>query len=196
MKTLLSAGFTFIFKLVWFILLGVVVNTILTFVHFDHIAKLFVGEDLVMGVVTLVTLILFTLVWILMAKKEALFTALFKVVDKSMDELVAFIIDKFVRDDNRDKLGDYTAVLERQPKTVQILLGFFFEKIDFFGEVSKLLKEKNYTNEELKVKMVETTREKELFEEWKPTLWTPFLLLVVNVATIPLVEYLYGLFVK
>jgi len=34
--------------------------------------------------------------------------------------------------------------------------------------------------------MVEKIEEKELFEEWEPTLWIPFLLLVANIGVVVL----------
>lgn len=182
MKTLASAGFTFLLKFIWFALLGIIVNIILTFVYMGNISTLFSGEHVVLGSITLLTVIVFPFIWLFMAKKEAMLSATFKVVDKSMDELVGFIIDKFVTENNKDKLGDYMGILEKQPKITQMILGFFFEKVDFFTDVSRLLQEKDYSNEELKVKMVETTREKELFEEWQPTIITPIFLVLINVG--------------
>lgn len=109
-----------------------------------------------------------------------------KILSQSSGEVVGFIIDNFINENSKDRVGDYMGVLNRQSKVVQIILGFIFDKIDFFGEVSNLLKEKNYSNSELKVKMVEKIEEKELFEAWSPTLWIPFFLLVANIGIVVL----------
>ena len=189
MKTLASAGFAYILKFVWFIFLALAINITLTIVYFSNITALFSGEQILLGVITLTTVIIFPIVWLLSAKSEALLSAIFKVVDKNLDGLVGFIIDTFVAGKNRDKIGDYTGVLKKQSTVTQLILEFFFEKIDFFNDVSELLKEKNYSDEELKVKMVERIREKELFEEWEPSFITPLILSVVNIGIIYGAEY-------
>jgi hypothetical protein len=83
----------------------------------------------------------------------------------------------------------YSFFLSEQSTVTQLILEFFFEKIEFFNDISELLKEKNYTDEELKVKMVERIREKELFEEWQPSFMTPLGLMVANIGAIYLADY-------
>ena len=192
MKTLASAAFAYILKFVWFILLALSINISLLIIYFDNLSSLFKGENISLGVITLVTVILFPIIWLITAKSEALLSAIFKVVDKNLDSLVGFIIDKFVAGKNRDKIGDYTGILKKQSTITQLILEFFFEKINFFNDVSELLKEKNYSDEELKVKMVERIREKELFEEYEPSFMTPLILALVNIGVIYGAEYFLG----
>ena len=192
MKTLASAGFAYILKFIWFIVLALAINITLAIVYFDNLSSLFRGENISLGVITLATVIIFPIIWLVMAKSEALLSAIFKVVDNHLDSLVGFIIDKFVAGKNRDKIGDYTGVLKKQSTITQLILEFFFEKIDFFNDVSELLKEKNYSDEELKVKMVERIREKELFEEWEPSFITPLVLALANIGIVYGAEYFLG----
>jgi hypothetical protein len=189
MKTLASAGLAYILKFVWFIILALAINITLTIIYFENITALFSGGNIWLGVAVLATVIIFPIIWLLTAKSEALLSAIFKVVEKNLDGLVGFIIDKFVVGKNRDTIGDYTGILKKQNTVTQLILEFFFEKIDFFNDVSELLKEKNYSDEELKVKMVERIREKELFEEWEPSFMTPLFLIIANVGVIYLAEY-------
>jgi hypothetical protein len=192
MKTLASAGFAYILKFIWFIILALAINISLVIVYFDNLSALFRGENISLGVITLATVIIFPIVWLVTAKSEALLSAIFKVVDKHLDSLVGFIIDTFVVGKNRDKIGDYTAILKKQSTITQLILEFFFEKINFFNDVSELLKEKNYSDEELKVKMVERIREKELFEEWEPSFTTPLALAIANIMIVYGAEYFLG----
>jgi len=192
MKTLASAGFAYILKFIWFIFLALLINITLAILYFDNLSALFTGENISLGVITLATVLIFPIVWLITAKSEALLSAIFKVVDKNLDSLVGFIIDKFVAGKNRDKIGDYTGVLKKQSTITQLILEFFFEKIDFFNDVSELLKEKNYSDEELKVKMVERIREKELFEEWEPSFTTPLALAIANIVIVYGAEYFLG----
>jgi hypothetical protein len=189
MKTLASAGFAYLLKFIWFIVLALAINITLTIVYFENISTLFGGENIWLGSITLATVILFPVVWLVTAKSEALLSAIFKVVDQNLDGLVGFIIDKFVAGKNRETIGDYTGVLNEQSTVTQLILEFFFEKIDFFNDISEVLKEKNYSDEELKVKMVERIREKELFEEWQPSFMTPFILAISNVGVVYVAEY-------
>ena len=189
MKTLASAGFAYLLKFIWFIFLALAINITLAIIYFDNLSALFTGNNIALGVITLATVIIFPIVWLITAKSEALLSAIFKVVDNNLDGLVGFIIDKFVAGKNRDKIGDYTGVLKKQSTITQLILEFFFEKIDFFNDVSELLKEKNYSDEELKVKMVERIREKELFEEYEPSFTTPLILAFVNIGIIYGAEY-------
>jgi len=184
MKILLKAGLAYILRFSLFLFLAIVTNIILSIVYFDNISSLFHGEHILLGIITLLVVIGFPILWFILAQQEALYASIHKIITQGSGDVVGFIIDKFITEDKKDRVGDYMGVLNRQPKTVQIILGFIFDKIDFFGEVSNLLKEKNYSNDELKVKMVEKIEEKELFEEWTPTLWIPFLLLIANVGIV------------
>jgi len=184
MKTLLKAGLAYILRFSLFIFLALVTNIILSVIYFDNILALFHGEHILLGIITLVSVVGFPFLWFILGQQEAVYASIYKVLSQSSGDVVGFIVDKFITDEKKDKVGDYMGILNRQPKTVQIILGFIFEKIDFFGEVSNLLKEKNYTKDELKLKMVEKIEEKELFEEWTPSLWIPFLLLVANIGVV------------
>jgi len=189
MKTVASAGLAYLLKFIWFIILALVINITLTIIYFDNISTLFGGKDIWLGSITLATVVIFPIVWLISAKSEALLSAIFKVVDTNLDGLVGFIIDTFVSGKNRETIGDYTGVLNEQSTVTQLILEFFFEKIDFFNDISELLKEKDYSDEELKVKMVERIREKELFEEWQPSFMTPLILAGANIGAIYLAEY-------
>ena len=189
MKTVASAGLAYLLKFIWFIILALVINITLTIIYFDNISTLFGGKDIWLGSITLATVVIFPIVWLISAKSEALLSAIFKVVDTNLDGLVGFIIDTFVSGKNRETIGDYTGVLNEQSTVTQLILEFFFEKIDFFNDISELLKEKDYSDEELKVKMVERIREKELFEEWQPSVMTPLILAGANIGAIYLAEY-------
>ena len=189
MKTLASAGLAYLFKFIWFIFLALAINITLSIIYFDNISTLFGGENIWLGSITLATVIVFPIIWVLSAKSEALLSAIFKVVDNNLDGLVGFIIDKFVAGKNRETIGNYTGVLKEQSTVTQLILEFFFEKIDFFNDISELLKEKNYSDEELKVKMAERIREKELFEEWEPSFMTPLILAISNIGILYLAEY-------
>ena len=184
MKTLLKAGLAYVWRFSLFLFLGVVINITLAIVYFGDIIALFHGQNIWLGVIVLATVIGFPILWFVLGQQEAIYASISKVLKESSDEIVSFVVDKFITDDKKDKIGDYMSTLKKQPKTVQIILGFLFEKIDFFTEVSELLKEKEYSKDELKLKMVEKIEEKELFEEWTPTLWTPFLLLIANIAIV------------
>ena len=182
--TLAKAGFSYISRFFIFLFLAIVTNVALAISYFGNITAVISGEGIVLGVITIVTIIIFPIIWFFMAKQEALLGAIFKIVDRGSYKLVEYSVDNFITRDNQGKVGDHLEVLNRQPKVTRIILEFFFEKIDFFGRVGELLKEKDYTNQELKLKMVETIEEKELFEEWEPSFWTPVLLLVVNIGVL------------
>lgn len=188
-KTFASASFSYIVKFVGFIILALSINITLTVVYFENITALFSGNNLWLGIITLSTVIIFPIIWLFSAKTEALLSAIFKIVNKNLDSLVSFIIDNFVAGRNRETLGNYSGILKKQSSITQLILNFFFDKIDFFTDVSELLKEKNYSDEELKVKMVERIREKELFEAWEPSFMLPLFLSLVNIAVIYIAEY-------
>ena len=186
MKAIAKAGLAYLWRFSLFIFLAIVTNIALAITYFGNITALFHGEHIVVGVITLLTIIVFPIIWFISAQQEAIYASIHKVLSQSSGDVVEFIVDKFVDENNKDRVGDYMGVLNRQSKLTQIILGFIFEKIDFFGEISNLLKEKNYSNSELKLKMVEKIEEKELFEAWEPTLWIPFLLLISNIGVVVL----------
>ena len=189
MKTLASAGFSYIIKFIWFIFLALAINITLAVIYFGNISPLFKGENLLLSGISLGVVVIFPIIWLITAKSEALTSAIFKVIDGNLEGLVGFIIDKFVAGKDRETIGDYAGVLENQSTITQMILEFFFEKINFFNDISELLKEKDYSNEELKVKMVERIREKELFEEWEPSIMTPIGLGAVNIGAVYLADY-------
>jgi hypothetical protein len=189
MKILAQAGFSYIFKFVFFIILALATNITLLFLYMENITALFSGNNVLLGTVTLSTIVVFPIVWLFMAKKEAFFSALFKVINESIDDLVAYVIDNFLTNDNQGKVANFLETFDKQPKIAQMILGFFFDKVDFFGEVSNLFKEKEYSDSELKLKMVEIIEEKDLFEDWEPSFMTPLLLLVANIGIVVLANH-------
>ena len=184
MRAIAKAGLAYILRFSLFIFLAIVTNLILAITYFSNITALFHGQDIILGVITLLTIIAFPIIWFITAQQEAIYASIHKILSQSSGDIVGFIVDNFINENSRDRVGDYMGVLNRQSKITQIILTFIFDKIDFFGEVSNLLKEKNYSNSELKLKMVEKIEEKELFEAWSPTLWIPFLLLVANIGIV------------
>jgi len=189
MKTLASAGFSYIIKFIWFIFLALAINITLAVIYFGNISPLFKGENLLLSGISLGVVVIFPIIWLITAKSEALTSAIFKVIDGNLEGLVGFIIDKFVAGKDRETIGDYAGVLENQSTITQMILEFFFEKINFFNDISELLKEKDYSDEELKVKMLERIREKELFEEWEPSIITPIGLGAVNIGVVYVADY-------
>jgi len=184
LRAIAKAGLAYILRFSLFIFLAIVTNLILAITYFSNITALFHGQDIILGVITLLTIIAFPIIWFITAQQEAIYASIHKILSQSSGDIVGFIVDNFINENSRDRVGDYMGVLNRQSKITQIILTFIFDKIDFFGEVSNLLKEKNYSNSELKLKMVEKIEEKELFEAWSPTLWIPFLLLVANIGIV------------
>lgn len=188
-KTLTSAGFSYLVKFIGFIVLGLMINAILAMVYFDNISGLFQNENILLGSITIVTVLLFPMLWLLFGKTEAVSTAIFKVMDGHLESLVEFVIENFLTEGTRDKVGDYGSKLEGQSTVTRFVLEFLFERINFFEEISKLLKEKDYTNKELTVKMCEKIREEAFFEDLEPSLLMPFLLMVVNIGVLYLANY-------
>jgi hypothetical protein len=107
MKTLASAGFAYILKFVWFIFLALAINITLAVIYYQNISPLFRGENILLGSITLATVVVFPIIWLISAKSEALLSAIFKVVDNNLNSLVGFIIDKFVAGRDRDNWGLY-----------------------------------------------------------------------------------------
>jgi hypothetical protein len=150
-----------------------VTNVGLAITYLGDISGLLSGEKTLLGVVTLVTIVVFPIVWFIMAKKTALFVAIFKVVDESIDDLVEFVVDTFLADDNKQKITNYDKVFAEQSKVTQMVLNFFFEQVNFFPQVESLMSQDNYSDVELKQKMIETIEDKEMFEKWEPSSLTP-----------------------
>ncbi|CAA6812110.1 MAG: Unknown protein [uncultured Sulfurovum sp.] len=188
-KTLTSAGFSYLFKFIGFIVLGLIINGVLAMVYFDNISGLFQNNNILLGSITIVTVILFPMLWLLFGKTEAVSSAIFKVMNGHLEDLVEFVIKNFLTEGSRDKVGDYGSKLEGQSTVTRFILEFLFEKINFFEEISKLLKEKDYSDEELTLKMCEKIREEEFFEDLEPSLLTPFLLMVVNIGVLYVANY-------
>ncbi len=190
--TLASASFAYIFKWVLFIVLALGVNIGLALYYFGNITALLSGANPLLGAITLGTVIIFPIIWFLKAKKEALFSAIFKVVNEGLDDVVEFIIDKFLSDDNKETVGNYQEVFKQQSKTTQKILGFIFDKIDFLGEAQRLQSAHNYSDAQLKAKMVAHVEEKDLFDRWEPSLSTPLTLLALNIGIVVVATKLLG----
>jgi len=190
--TLASAGVSYLFKWILFVVLALGVNITLALYYFDNITALLNGSNPLLGAITLATVLIFPIIWLFKAKKEALFSAIFKVVNEGLDDVVAFIIDTFLTDDNRERVGNYEEVLKQQSKITQKVLGFIFEKIDFLKEAQRLQSMHHYSDEELKAQMVKHVEEQDLFDRWEPSGWTPLILLALNVGVVVIATKLLG----
>ncbi|NEW60590.1 hypothetical protein GSY74_04775 [Sulfurovum sp. bin170] len=179
--TLAKASFAYIFRWVLFIFLAIATNI--------WLAINYLGSDGLLGVITMVTVTVFPIIWFVMAKKTALFVAIFKVVDESIDDLVEFVVDTFLVDDNKSKIANYDKVFAEQSKVTQMVLNFFFEQVDFFSQVESLMSQEEYSDGELKQKMIETIEDKEAFEKWEPSMLTPLYLLGVNIGVVVLASH-------
>lgn len=191
-ETLAKAGFAYIFRFVLFILLGVVINVGLALIYFKNFTGFSEIHGVLLGSISLITVVGFPIIWFILAKKTALLVAIFKAVDENKDDLVAYIIDTFLAEDNRSKIADFDQKFSEQSRVTQIILNFFFDRFDFFGDVQRLLSEQNYTDTELKAKMVEELEAKEIYEEWKPSFWTPIVLIIVNIGIVILATRFLG----
>jgi hypothetical protein len=176
--TLAKASLAYILRWVWFILLAIVTNVTL--------AINYIGESGIVGTITLATVIIFPIIWFVMAKKSALFVAIFKVVDESIDDLVEFVVDTFLAEDNKSKIANYDEVFAEQSKVTQIVLNFFFKQVNFFSHVESLMSQKEYSDAELKQKLIDTIEDKEMFEKWEPSIMTPIYLLGANIGIVVL----------
>lgn len=184
MKTLASAGFAYLLKFIGFIVLGLIINIILTVIYFDDIVGLFKQENMLLGSIVLLNVLIFPIIWFVLGQQGAINSAIFKVMDGHLESLVEFVIKTFLTQGSRDKIGDYGSKLEEQSTVTKFILEFLFEKINFFEEISKLLKEKDYTDKELSLKMAEKIREEEFFEDLEPSLMIPLLLIVANIGIV------------
>ena len=184
MKTLASAGFAYLLKFIGFIILGLMINIILTVIYFDDIVGLFKQENMLLGSIVLLNVLIFPIIWFILGQQGAINSAIFKVMDGHLESLVEFVIKTFLTQGSRDKIGDYGSKLEEQSTVTKFILEFLFEKINFFEEISKLLKEKDYTDKELSLKMAEKIREEEFFEDLEPSLMIPLLLIVANIGIV------------
>jgi len=184
MKTLASAGFAYLLKFIGFIVLGLIINIILTVIYFDDIVGLFKQENMLLGSIVLLNVLIFPIIWFVLGQQGAISSAIFKVMDGHLESLVEFVIKTFLTQGSRDKIGDYGSKLEEQSTVTKFILEFLFEKINFFEEISKLLKEKDYTDKELSLKMAEKIREEEFFEDLEPSLMIPLLLIVANIGIV------------
>ena len=184
MKTLASAGFAYLLKFIGFIFLGLMINIILTVIYFDDIVGLFKQENMLLGSIVLLNVLIFPIIWFVLGQQGAINSAIFKVMDGHLESLVEFVIKTFLTQGSRDKIGDYGSKLEEQSTVTKFILEFLFEKINFFEEISKLLKEKDYTDKELSLKMAEKIREEEFFEDLEPSLMIPLLLIVANIGIV------------
>ncbi|CAA6823512.1 MAG: Unknown protein [uncultured Sulfurovum sp.] len=158
-------------------------------IYFDDISALFKSENILLGAITLAVVVIFPIIWIIIGKAEAVSSAIFKVMDGHLDDLIAFVIKNFLTQGSRDKVGDYGSKLEKQSTVTRFILEFLFEKINFFEEVSKLLKEKDYSDKELTLKMSARIREEEFFEDLEPSWMTAFILILANVGIIYSAHY-------
>jgi len=190
--TLASATFSYVWRWILFGVLALGVNIGLGVYYFDNIMGLLRGSNVLLGVITLGVVVIFPFVWLYKAKEEALFSALFNVIHEGVDEVVEFIIDTFLTDDNRTTVGNYHEVLKEQSKTTQRVLGVIFDKIDFLEEAQRLQSEHDYSDAQLKAKMVEYVKSQDLFEQWEPTLFTPLILLILNVGVVVVATKLLG----
>ncbi|HHH20254.1 MAG TPA: hypothetical protein ENK86_07085 [Campylobacterales bacterium] len=191
-STLAKAGFAYLFRFVSFVFLALVINIGLFLVYFDAITALLRGQGALLGIIVLGTVIIFPIIWFVLAKKTALLVAIFKAIDESKDDLVAFIIDTFLTPNNRSKVANFDEKLAEQSRVTRMILTFFFDKFDFFGDVERLMSEHNYNDIELKAKMVEELEEKEVYEDWKPSFWMPVGLIVLNIGVVVLVSRVFG----
>lgn len=166
--TLAKAGFSYIFRFFSFIFLAIAVNVSLALVYFENIASFLSGKGVLIGLITLATILIFPIIWFIVAKKTALLVAIFKVIDESIDDLVAFIIDTFLTDDNKSKVPNFEEILSEQSKVTQHILNFFFDKIDFFGDVQTLMQQENYSDKELKVKWLKPLKRKSYMRHGNP----------------------------
>ena len=176
--TLAKASFAYIFRWVTFIFLAVVTNV--------YLAINYMSESGLVGTITLVTVVVFPIIWFIMAKKTALFVAIFKVVDESVDDLVEFVVDTFLSDDNKSKISNYDEVFAEQSKVTQIVLNFFFKQVDFFTQAESLMSQNNYSDSQLKQKMIDNIEDKDMFKNLEPSIMTPIYILGANIGIVVL----------
>ena len=182
--TLAKASFSYIFRWVSYIVMGLVINIGLVIVYFENISTMMMGEGVILGVITLLTIVIFPIIWFVLAKKTALFVALFKLVDESIDDLVEYVVDTFLTKDNQGKIKNYDEVMKEQSLMAQKVLGYFIEKVDFFKEAERLMAEKTYSDKVLKQKLVINIEEKDFFESLEPSSMNTIYMVVANIGII------------
>jgi hypothetical protein len=183
-STLAKASFSYIFRWISYIILALSINIGLAIVYLENITAMLTGEHLLLGVITIATVVIFPIIWLVLAKKTALFMALFKVLDESIDDLVEYVVDKFLTKDNQGKIKNYDEVMAQQPKIAQKVLGYFFEKVDFFKEAESIMAKKSYSDKELKSRLIANIEEKEFFENLEPSSMNTIYMILANIAIV------------
>ncbi len=183
-STLAKASFSYIFRWISYIILALSINIGLAIVYLENITAMLTGEHLLLGVITIATVIIFPIMWLVLAKKTALFMALFKVLDESIDDLVEYVVDKFLTKDNQGKIKNYNEVMAQQPKIAQKVLGYFFEKVDFFKEAESIMAKKSYSDKELKSRLIANIEKKSFFENLEPSSMNTSYMVLSNIAIV------------
>ena len=183
-STLAKASFSYIFRWISYIILALSINIGLAIVYLKNITTMLTGEHLLLGIITIATVIIFPIIWLVLAKKTALFMALFKVVDESIDDLVEYVVDNFLTKDNQGKIKNYDEVMAQQPKIAQKVLGYFFEKVDFFKEAESIMAKKSYSDKELKSKLIANIEEKSFFENLEPSSMNTIYMILSNIGVV------------
>ena len=183
-STLAKASFSYIFRWISYIILALSINIGLAIVYLKNITTMLTGEHLLLGIITIATVIIFPIIWLVLAKKTALFMALFKVVDESIDDLVEYVVDNFLTKDNQGKVKNYDEVMAQQPKIAQKVLGYFFEKVDFFKEAESIMAKKSYSDKELKSKLIANIEEKSFFENLEPSSMNTIYMILSNIGIV------------
>ncbi len=183
-STLAKASFSYIFRWISYIILALSINIGLAIIYLKNITTMLTGEHLLLGIITIATVIIFPIIWLVLAKKTALFMALFKVVDESIDDLVEYVVDNFLTKDNQGKVKNYDEVMAQQPKIAQKVLGYFFEKVDFFKEAESIMAKKSYSDKELKSKLIANIEEKSFFENLEPSSMNTIYMIVSNIGVV------------
>ncbi len=183
-STLAKASFSYIFRWISYIILALSINIGLAIIYLKNITTMLTGEHLLLGIITIATVIIFPIIWLVLAKKTALFMALFKVVDESIDDLVEYVVDNFLTKDNQGKIKNYDEVMAQQPKIAQKVLGYFFEKVDFFKEAESIMAKKSYSDKELKSKLIANIEEKSFFENLEPSSMNTIYMILSNIGVV------------
>lgn len=182
--TLAKASFSYIFRWVFYIVMALGINIGLVLIYFENISSMIVGEKILLGSITLLTIIIFPIIWFILAKKTALFMALFKILDESIDDLVEYVVDTFLTTDNKSKIENYDEVMSSKSKITQKVLEYFLEKVDFFKEVESLMSKKNYSDKDLKHKLISNIEENSFFENLEPSMMNTIYMIVANIGII------------
>lgn len=184
--TLAKASFSYIFRWVSYIVMALGINIGLVLIYFENITTMITGEKMLLGLITLFTIVIFPIIWFILAKKTALFIALFKVLDESIDDLVEYVVDTFLTKDNKSKITNYDEVMNSQSKITQKVLGYFIEKVDFFKEAERLMAKENYSDKDLKHKLISNIEENSFFENLEPSMMNTIYMIVTNIGIVVL----------